>query len=58
VVVYYDGTHYYLFDGFHRVAAAIEVGRRRLQAEVVLGTLADMEVEWRRRMQQFLRGLA
>ena len=57
VVVYYDGTHYYLFDGFHRVAAAMKVGRKRPQAEVVLGTLADMEIEWRRRMGDFFKSI-
>ena len=46
VLVYYDGEHYYLADGFHRVAAAMSVGRKRIMAEVVPGTLADMEAAW------------
>jgi hypothetical protein len=57
VVVYYDGTHYYLFDGFHRVAAATKVGRKRLRAEVVLGTLADMEAEWQRYLAELKKSL-
>jgi|ERR1017187_129643 ParB-like chromosome segregation protein Spo0J len=58
LVVYYDGTHYYLFDGFHRVAAAIKIGRKRLQAEVVLGTLSDMEAEWQRYLAELKKSLA
>jgi uncharacterized protein (DUF1015 family) len=44
--VFFDGTTYLLADGFHRVAAALKVGRRRIKAEVVMGTYADMEAEW------------
>jgi len=58
VRIYYDGAHYYLNDGFHRVAAALKVGRRMIQAEVVRGTLADMEADWQRYLQELKKSLA
>jgi hypothetical protein len=58
LVVYFDGVHYYLFDGFHRVAAPVKVGRKRLLAEVKRGNLADMEIQWRARMAGFFKELA
>ncbi len=34
VLVYHDGTDYWLADGFHRVAAARKFGREAIEAEV------------------------
>jgi hypothetical protein len=36
-VVYYDGTTYWLADGYCRVAAAVEVGLSKLDVEVRMG---------------------
>jgi ParB-like chromosome segregation protein Spo0J len=47
VRIFFDGTTYWLADGFHRVAAARQLGYRGIEAEVVLGTHSDMEAEWR-----------
>ncbi len=37
VVVYYDGTDYWLGDGFHRVEAARKLGHESIKAEVLDG---------------------
>ena len=37
VVVYHDGTDYWLGDGFHRVEAARKIGREPIEAEVLDG---------------------
>ncbi len=37
VVVYHDGTDYWLGDGFHRVEAARKLGRKSIDAEVLEG---------------------
>ena len=57
--VFFDGAEYWLADGFHRVAAALRVGRREIEAAVVLGTYADMDAEWREGLEaikRYLRG--
>ena len=41
VVVYYDGTDYWLGDGFHRVAAARKLERETIEAEVLDGGERD-----------------
>ncbi len=41
VVVYHDGTEYWLADGFHRVAAARKLERETIAAEVREGTARD-----------------
>jgi hypothetical protein len=41
VVVFYDGDHYWLVDGFHRVAAAKRVPRTEISAEVHQGSRRD-----------------
>ena len=51
VLVYWDGTDYHLYDGFHRLAAAIRVGRRTIQAEILRGTRTDMDAEWRKGLE-------
>jgi hypothetical protein len=41
VTLYYDGTDYWLADGFHRVAGAELAGRTEIEATVVPGTQRD-----------------
>ena len=41
VIVYFDGTEYWLADGFHRVAAARKIERETIEAEVNEGTARD-----------------
>jgi hypothetical protein len=41
VVVFYDGTDYWLADGFHRQAATLYVGRDYIVADVRQGTKRD-----------------
>jgi hypothetical protein len=41
VTVYYDGTHYWLADGFHRLAAAAKIGNREYDVEVIQGGRRD-----------------
>lgn len=41
VTVYYDGSDYWLADGFHRIAAAKECGLDEFEADVKQGTLRD-----------------
>ena len=43
VVVFYDGTNYWLADGFHRILAAIKLERETIDTEVRQGTLADAQ---------------
>lgn len=38
IVVYYDGTKYWLADGFHRVAAAKKAGLSEINADIKQGT--------------------
>ena len=38
VVVFYDGTSYWLADGFHRIRAAEQAGRDEIACEVHQGT--------------------
>ena len=46
-LVRFDGTEYFLQDGFHRVEAARREGMEELEAEIKPGTLAEMESEFR-----------
>jgi ParB-like chromosome segregation protein Spo0J len=57
VTVCFDGTRYLLKDGFHRVEAARLLKRRKISAEVTLGTLEEMEAEWRRELEVIKRKL-
>jgi uncharacterized ParB-like nuclease family protein len=47
VTVQFDGQVYWLRDGFHRLAAARSLGRETIEAELVKGTYAEMEAEWK-----------
>jgi hypothetical protein len=48
VIVYHDGEVYWLYDGFHRIAALVKCKRRTVFAEIVRGTYAEMDAEWKR----------
>jgi hypothetical protein len=37
VIVFYDGNHYWMADGFHRVAAAIKAGLEAINADIRQG---------------------
>jgi hypothetical protein len=50
VLVCYDGVNFWLKDGFRRYQAAWDMDRKTIMAEIVPGTLADMEAEWQRYM--------
>jgi transposase-like protein len=43
VTVFYDGSEYWLADGFHRVHAAFSQEIAEIQAEVIQGTLEDAQ---------------
>lgn len=43
VDVMYDGTQYWLWDGFHRVSAARRIGQETIPARVLQGTQADAQ---------------
>ena len=44
VTVFFDGTEYYLADGFHRTLASERIGRASIAAEVKNGTLRDAQL--------------
>jgi uncharacterized ParB-like nuclease family protein len=41
IVVYFDGTDYWLADGYHRVQASRKVDRETIEAKVLEGTARD-----------------
>ncbi len=43
VKVMYDGSNYWLFDGFHRLEATCAVGRDTIKAQVYQGTQEDAQ---------------
>jgi hypothetical protein len=43
VTVFYDGAEYWLADGFHRVFAAVKIGRATIDADVRQGTQQDAQ---------------
>lgn len=45
--VRFDGTRYWLEDGFHRVEAVRIVGRKTIAAKVIPGTLTEMELHFK-----------
>jgi hypothetical protein len=49
----FNGTDYFLEDGFHRVEATKRVGVEEIEAEILPGTLADMEANY----QEYLKAL-
>ena len=57
VFVRFDGTYYFLQDGFHRVEAARREGLDEIDAEVEPGTLAEMESEFRQTVDALKKSL-
>ena len=53
VTVRFDGESYFLQDGFHRVEATRRCGLSDIEAEILPGTLEDMEADF----QDMLRAL-
>lgn len=41
VTVFFDGDRYLLGDGWHRILAALNAGKKKIEAEVIKGSLAD-----------------
>ena len=58
VTVCFDGSDYWLRDGFHRVEAARQVGLGNIEAEIIPGTLDEMEQEWKKMLREALKRLA
>jgi ParB-like nuclease domain len=56
--VRFDGTDYFLVDGFHRLEAARRLALTSIEAEVSPGTLAEMEAEYSRYLTRLKKGLA
>jgi len=46
VRVRFDGNSYFLEDGFHRAEATRRCGRKTLRAEILLGTLNEMQARF------------
>ena len=44
VTVFTDGTHFWLADGFHRVMAAKQLGKKQISADIRKGTEDDAVV--------------
>lgn len=44
VVVYHDGSNYWLVDGFHRVVAYARVNAKKIDAEIHKGTKRDAQL--------------
>jgi len=57
VLVRFDGTNYFLENGFHRVEAMKRLHKRRIKVIVRPGTLADLEAEWREAMRRLNEAL-
>jgi len=51
VIVYFDGTTYRLFDGFHRIEASRAIGRTQIEADVRQGDAEEMKAEWNRGLE-------
>ena len=54
VRVRYDGTNYFLEDGFHRIQAMRLTGVAQTEAEIHPGTIAEMEAEFSRALRATL----
>jgi len=44
VVTFFDGSNYWLVDGFHRYFAHLKLGKAGINADVVAGTLRDAKL--------------
>ena len=56
IVVRFDGENYWLQDGFHRVAAARTLNHEEIEADVMPGTLEDMQAEFDRAIKEHRAG--
>jgi hypothetical protein len=52
VTVCWDGEAFWLKDGFHRVRAMRNLRLGEVEAEVISGTLAEMEAEFRKNLEE------
>ncbi len=43
IFLVYDGSSYYVTDGFHRIEAALRAGLQQINASVVAGTIEDAQ---------------
>jgi len=41
IVVFHDGSHYFVGDGFHRLLAAVRIGLEEIAADIRKGTASD-----------------
>jgi hypothetical protein len=57
VRVRFDGTNYYCEDGFHRLEAARRIGLEKIEAEILPGTLAEMENNFEKYLKALKRSL-
>jgi transposase-like protein len=55
ITVWWDGSYYWLTDGFHRIAAASRAGFTEIMAEVKTGSLAD--AQWDSYSANYCHGL-
>jgi hypothetical protein len=58
VLVCYDGEDYILKDGFHRLEAALRLGRKSILAKITPGTRSEMTAEWQRYLAELKSNLA
>ena len=45
ITVCYDGENYWLQDGSHRLEAVLSMARHVIEAEILSGTLADIQAD-------------
>ena len=57
ITVRFDGNAYYIQDGFHRVEAARRCGLSEIDAEILSGTLQEMEQQFRTMLKSSLAKL-
>jgi uncharacterized ParB-like nuclease family protein len=55
--VRFDSGHYFCEDGFHRLEAARRTGLTEIQAQVLKGTLREMEARYEKFREQLRRSL-
>jgi ParB-like chromosome segregation protein Spo0J len=58
VLVCYDRKDYVLKDGFHRLEAALRLGRKSILAKITSGTRSEMTAEWQRYLAELKSNLA
>jgi uncharacterized ParB-like nuclease family protein len=58
IIARFDGKNYFCYDGFHRIEAYRRAGLNEIMAEVLLGTLEQMEEEFRQYLRELKENLA